>query len=56
MDANIPISEHMTDRAAAQTVTLRKLLNIRIADSAGKIEKAMDGVKHVDMERVYLRK
>ena len=37
-------------------VLLKRFAGTTQADSAGKIEKAMDGVKHVDMERVYLRK
>ena len=40
MDARIPSSAQKTERTAAQTVTLRKLLNIRMADSAGKITSA----------------
>ena len=40
MDARMPISAQKTERTAAQIVTLRKFLNIRIADSAGKITSA----------------
>ena len=36
----MPFSAHKTESTAAQIVTLRKLLNIRIADSAGKITSA----------------
>nr|WP_278674944.1 [Fe-Fe] hydrogenase large subunit C-terminal domain-containing protein [Acidaminococcus fermentans] len=37
-------------------VLLKRFADTTQADSAGKIEQAMDGVKNVDMERVYLRK
>lgn len=37
-------------------VLLKRFAGTTQADSAGKIDKAMDGVKNVDMERVYLRK
>ena len=40
MDARMPSSAQKTERTAAQMVTLRKLLNIRMADSAGKITSA----------------
>ena len=40
MDVRIPVSAQKTDSTAAQIVTPRKLLNIRIADRAGKIIKA----------------
>ena len=36
----MPIREQKTERTAAQIVTPRKLLKIRIADSAGKITSA----------------
>ena len=40
MAAPIPSRAHPTDRHAEQTVTDQKLLNTRMADSAGKITKA----------------
>ena len=36
----IPTSVHTTDRTAEHTVTVKKLLKIRIADSAGKMTRA----------------
>ena len=40
MEMMIPEKEHMTDSAAEHMVTLRKLLNSLIADSAGKMTSA----------------
>ena len=40
IDARIPSAEVSTEYTAAKTVTERKLLNSRIADSAGKITSA----------------
>ena len=40
IEVNSPISAQTTDTIAAQMVTLLKLLNTRIADSAGKITSA----------------
>ena len=37
MEAKIPSAEHTADRIAAQIVTALKLLNTRIADSAGTL-------------------
>ena len=36
----MPMTEQKTDSTAAQIVTLLKLLNIRMAESAGKITSA----------------
>ena len=36
MDINVPSTEQITERSAEQTTTPRKLLNIRIAEIAGK--------------------
>lgn len=40
IEINMPASEHTTAKTAAQTVTPKKLLNMRIAESAGKIIRA----------------
>lgn len=40
IEIRIPIKAHNTDNTTEQTVTLRKLLNILIAESAGKITSA----------------
>ena len=40
MDTRIPKKAHMTERTAAQIVTVLKLRSRRIADSAGKITNA----------------
>ena len=40
IDRNIPVSAQITDTIAEQTVTDLKLLNTRIADSAGNITSA----------------
>ena len=37
---SMPVSAQATDSAAVQTVTLRKLLNTRMAESAGKMISA----------------
>ena len=39
-DIRIPVSEHITENTAEAITTDLKLLNIRIADSAGKIIRA----------------